>query len=845
MEIKSISGALVSRPAICLCLGAAFMAGCFYSPSGNPSAASSTSSTTDTETPTTSAGQVTSSGDPPIGTSTAEGDTQAAATTSSDASTTTTDPTTSVETGSSESSGGLCSDIVLARSDRHFVDVDDLAASKGNLLENDVAPADREVTRSDLPAPLGMVVVGSPDGDFVYTAPTDGFGCDSFAYRVEAEGCSDDATCVVSLARGRVTSTKMVADGHAIALTDPFAKPLGSYLGHAVLSADFDRDGLDGLFAAALITYEGQGRLYAVDTPALLETGVGTFNVTTLCKDAQSCWHLQPSLAGWGHALASGDFDGDDRVDIVVGAPATGTARGNFTILYGDGLAHQTADLTEYAAAHPIGTVVSNLYPERFGTYLHGGLDFDADGLADIVVAGLEIPLAYVVFGSTERLPGDPGVDIATLVSTKKARKIKGASVFTAVHTAGDLNRDGHDDVLLGATGTVDAPGAVHVVFGRDGAAKGTLVDLTQPEFDGFTLSGEQPGDRLGAAIAGGGDLNGDSWPDIVLGAPGASGGNGAVYVIFGRPDEVFPLPTLAQMLAEDPPRAIRFDIGQAAGLGSSLAMGGDFNGDGLDDLAIGAPKHRNDPPDMYVPGAAFVRYGSADLVSGVVEGWSSREALQFTGVGYQQLPKAMALTGDHDGDGFADLVVSLLPGGSQLNTAWVIPGGCTNGRVSQIGTPLDDTLAGDDALDDVIVTGRGADRLTSIGDLDVALAGPGDDLVEISTVGFRRIDGGSGHDTLLLVGSGMVLDLTTRTPHGLMNIEEIDLGVGNTLIVDVAALARISTTDNTLRVRGAVAAVVGASELGGFVKQESADYTEFVAANTTLKLRIYPPGGD
>jgi len=312
-----------------------------------------------------------------------------------------------------------------------------------------------------------------------------------------------------------------------------------------------------------------------------------------------------------------------------------------------------------------------------------------------------------------------------------------------SVSTAGDVNGDGYDDILVGADwadpGGDSEAGETYVVFGSGSGFAASLDLETLDGSNGFRLDGIDVGDRSGVSVSTAGDVNGDGYDDILAGAdwadPGGDGNAGETYVIFGS------------------------GSGFAASLDLSTLDGS--NGFRLDGIDV----------DDY-------------------SGWS------------------VSTAGDVNGDGYADILVGAYqadPGGdSKAGETYVVFGGDFTGTVTHAGTVAADTLTGDGTAN-VMVAGQGNDIVIGGGGADVIYAAEGDDTITVSDTTFARIDGGSGDDTLALDGSGLTLDLTDIADSALTGIETIDLtGSGdNSLMLDVVGFLSCSDASNSLTVTG------------------------------------------
>jgi hypothetical protein len=275
-----------------------------------------------------------------------------------------------------------------------------------------------------------------------------------------------------------------------------------------------------------------------------------------------------------GFSVASaGDVNGDGYSDVIVGGPNLhGSAAGTAFLFLGS---------AEGLGATPAAGIGGDAPSSEFGYSVASAGDVNGDGFGDIVVsafAGVVGPYELSLYlGGANGLAASP----LTLGPPPGAQGQFGASVAGA----GDVNGDGFADVLVGAPS-----GAAYVYLG------GSMGLVPTP----FLLT-DQTGLRFGYSVASAGDVNGDGFGDVVVGAPG---GDGEAYLYLGGPTGISTAPNLSISSA-----------GPNDEFGFSVASAGDVDQDGFADILVGAPG-----ADGYA-GAAFVYRVALGAPSAVVLG--------------------------------------------------------------------------------------------------------------------------------------------------------------------------------------------------------------------------------
>ncbi|MBL4721308.1 MAG: FG-GAP repeat protein, partial [Alphaproteobacteria bacterium] len=252
-----------------------------------------------------------------------------------------------------------------------------------------------------------------------------------------------------------------------------------------------------------------------------------------------------------------------------------------------------------------------------------------------------------------------------------------------SVSSAGDVNGDGFSDLLIGAGGAVNEygvqTGAAYVVFGSGLPAPLIDLGLVAAGTGGFKITGEFLGDSAGRSVSAAGDVNGDGVDDIIIAAfrnDAGSLGAGAAYVVFGSEGALPSIDLKALALGTGGFKIIGEARGDNAGV--SVSSVGDFNGDGVDDIIIGA--FRNDLGGNQA-GAAYVVFGSETPLSSIdlsdiaqgVGGFklTGENTNDYTGI-------SVSSAGDVNGDGLSDLIVGSLQngeGGVHSGAAYVVFG--------------------------------------------------------------------------------------------------------------------------------------------------------------------------
>jgi len=347
----------------------------------------------------------------------------------------------------------------------------------------------------------------------------------------------------------------------------------------------------DGFGAGVINVVFGKADTAPVDL-ADIANGVGGFVIRG---------ELPLGLVGRSVA-AIGDWNGDGRPDLLIGAPDAGAGQA-YVVFAPAGTA--PVDLADVAAGQGGFVLRGEASGDSAGILVAAAGDVNNDGRADLLIGAPEGDRAYVVFGS-DTAPPDLAAVAAGVGGFVVLAEAPGQRAGFALAGLGDVNNDGRDDFAVGAyDGGPDGEGRVYVVFGRGGGAPVDLAAVADGQ-GGFVITGEAAGDRAGVYVANVGDLNLDGLADLAIGASRQGADNaGAVYVVFGKIDAA-PIDLAAIAAGQG---GFRVDGAEAGGLaGRAVAAAGDVNADGRPDLLIGA--YLADGPGGIDSGAAYVVFG-------------------------------------------------------------------------------------------------------------------------------------------------------------------------------------------------------------------------------------------
>ena len=421
-------------------------------------------------------------------------------------------------------------------------------------------------------------------------------------------------------------------------------------------------------------------------------------------------------LAEAGRALAAGDLDGDNKADVLIGAPGTtyvSPLRSSFGAVYAisgtdleaadkaDGLADQTVNLENIAAQPSSTALIGEQQKDAAGSTVAIIGDLSGDGKAEWIVGapmytnsrGAAYLVSQADLDTADTVSGADGtVRLQDVMDGSQSWQFlgdpQGERAGARVATAGDVNADGHDDFLIGAPRADANAGVVYLVSGTGrstgeeqedgGSGSIELPGLSDREAN-WKFTGERDGDFAGSHVAPAGDLDGDGEDDLIIAAPYYSdhqSRQGAVYLIAasdltaadGADDTLDGVISLRNIAA-------RTDSWKLVGAASNdhagwAALTADTDGDGNLELIVGAPGHNSGQGAVYVLPVSSLQAadnadGTSDGIVNLGEVAALANAYQFTGdeapsgtFGNGSSAGLALAASDLDGDGKADLVV-------------------------------------------------------------------------------------------------------------------------------------------------------------------------------------------